>query len=271
MFIPLKIKAQISAKTIVFKGGTKMSNSASDIIRQAQAWIGRKENDGSHKEIIDVYNSHRPLARGYKMTYTDPWCAAFVSAVAIKCGATDIIPTECGCEQMINLFKNMKCWIEDESITPSPGMIIFYDWQDNGVGDNRGYSDHVGIVESVKGDIITVIEGNMSDAVGRRTLKVNAKYIRGYGAPKYFTGNNMNINANAVNNNAHSVDNNLNIGDIVQLTEGATYYNGASIPSWVKKMKLYVRGFRKDGYIVISTQKTGAITGAVDKKFLKKI
>ena len=111
----------------------------------------------------------------------------------------------------------------------------------------------------------------MSDAVGRRTLKVNAKYIRGYGAPKYSTGNNMNINTKPVNNNSHSVDNNLNIGDIVQLTEGATYYNGASIPSWVKKMKLYVRGFRKDGYIVISTQKTGAITGAVDKKFLKKI
>ena len=172
---------------------------------------------------------------------------------------------------MINLFKNMKCWIEDESIIPSIGMIIFYDWQDNGVGDNRGYSDHVGIVESVKGDIITVIEGNMSDAVGRRTLKVNAKYIRGYGAPNYFTDNNMNINTKPVNNNSHSVDNNLNIGDIVQLTEGATYYNGASIPSWVKKTKLYVRSFRKDGYIVISTQKTGAITGAVDKKFLKKI
>ena len=92
-------------------------------------------------------------------------------------------------------------------------------------------------------DDVTVIEGNMSDAVGRRTLKVNAKYIRGYGAPKYFTGN----NTKPVNNNAHSVDNNLNIGDIVQLTDNAIYFNGASIPSWVKKMKLYVRGFRKDG------------------------
>ena len=30
-----------------------------------------------------------------------------------------------------------------------------------------------------------IIEGNCSDAVKRRTLKVNGRYIRGYGIPKY--------------------------------------------------------------------------------------
>lgn len=158
---------------------------ASDIIKQAQAWIGRKEADGSHKEIIDVYNSHKPLARGYKMKYTDAWCATFVSAVSIKCNATNIIPTECGCEPQINLFKNMGCWQEDESVTPQPGWIIFYDWQDNGVGDNKGYSDHVGIVEKVENGKITIIEGNYSDMVKRTYYAVNAKFIRGYGVPKY--------------------------------------------------------------------------------------
>jgi hypothetical protein len=52
-------------------------------------------------------------------------------------------------------------------------------------GDNTGWPDHVGIVEKVSGKTITVIEGNKSNAVGRRTLQVGGKYIRGYGVPKY--------------------------------------------------------------------------------------
>lgn len=158
---------------------------ASEIIKQAQSWLGRKESDGSHREIIDVYNSHKPYARGYKVKYTDAWCSTFVTAVAIKCNATDIIPKECGCEQQINLFKKMGCWEENEAVTPKAGWIIFYDWQDNGVGDNKGYSDHVGIVEKVENGQITIIEGNCSDMVKRTTYAVNAKFIRGYGIPKY--------------------------------------------------------------------------------------
>ena len=68
---------------------------------------------------------------------------------------------------------------------PPPGDYIFYDWQDNGVGDNTGAADHVGIVEKVAGNTITVIEGNYSNSVKRRTLAVNGRYIRGYGVPKY--------------------------------------------------------------------------------------
>ena len=162
-----------------------MSKYASKVVGQAQSWLGKKESDGSHKEIIDVYNSHKPLARGYAVKYTDAWCSTFVSAVAVKLSYTDIIPTECGCEKHIQLFKNIGVWEENENRVPNAGDIIFYDWEDNGAGDNKGNSDHVGIVEKVEGDIITVIEGNINNAVGRRTLKVNGKYIRGYGVPKY--------------------------------------------------------------------------------------
>lgn len=160
---------------------------ANKVVAQAQAWLGCKESNGTHKAIIDLYNSHKPLARGYKVKYTDEWCATFVSAVAIKLGYTSIIPTECGCEKMIELFKKLGCWNETDSITPKTGYVIFYDWQDSGSGDNTGRSDHVGIVEKVENGTITVIEGNYSCAVKRRTLKVNGKYIRGYGVPKYDT------------------------------------------------------------------------------------
>lgn len=159
------------------------------VVQTAREWLGRKESDGSHREIIDLYNVHKPLARGYAVKYTDAWCATFVSAVAIKCGITDIIPTECGCEKMITLFRShaVSKWQEDESATPEPGDVVFYDWQDSGVGDNKGAADHVGIVSSVSGGVLKVIEGNYANSVKERALKVNGKYIRGYGLPAYHT------------------------------------------------------------------------------------
>ncbi len=165
-----------------------MGKTAADLIAQAQQWIGCREADGSHKKIIDVYNAHRPLARNYTVKYTDAWCATFVSACAIKTGMTDIIPTECGCGQMITLFQNLGKWDENDARVPKAGDIIFYDWDDSGKGDNTGWPDHVGIVEKVSGSTITVIEGNKGNAVGRRTMQVNGKYIRGYGVPKYSIG-----------------------------------------------------------------------------------
>ena len=162
-----------------------MSATRGEIVAQAQSWIGCKESDGSHKQIIDVYNADKPLPRGYKVSYTDAWCATFVTACAIKCGATDIIPKECSCNKMIALLKGLGCWVENDAYVPAPGDLIFYDWEDKGTGDNTGVSDHVGIVEKVSGNTITVIEGNYNDACKRRVLNVNGKYIRGYGVPKY--------------------------------------------------------------------------------------
>ena len=162
-----------------------MAKHASKVIAQAKSWLGYNEYDGTHKKIIDIYNSQKPLPVGYKVKYTDSWCATFVSAVAVKLGYTDIIPPECSCPRMINLFKKAGIWIENENRIPKSGEIIFYDWEDNGVGDNKGNSDHVGIVEKIEGNTIVVIEGNYSNSVKRRKLLVNGKYIRGYGAPKY--------------------------------------------------------------------------------------
>lgn len=156
------------------------------ILNQAKKWIGLNESDGSFKTIIDIYNSYKPLARGYKMTYKDAWCDCFISALFIKCNGVELIGTEIGVEKHVEIFKKKGIWIEDESITPKVGDIIVYDWNDNGVGDNKGYSDHIGIVEKVVGKTITVIEGNYNDSVKRRTITVNARYIRGYARPKYY-------------------------------------------------------------------------------------
>lgn len=166
-----------------------MAKYASKVVEQARSWIGLKEADGSYKVILDIYNSQAKLPRGYRMTTADPWCATFVSAVALKLGYTDIIPTECSCTRMIELLKKLGSFEETDSVVPAPGWILFYDWQDTtgSAADNKGSVEHVGIVEKVEGNTITVIEGNYSESVKRREVAVNGKLIRGYGVPKYDT------------------------------------------------------------------------------------
>ena len=165
-----------------------MSCTRNDIVEQMQSWIGRNEADGSHKAIIDLYNTQAPLPVGYKMSYSDAWCAGTVSAAAVACKATDIIPCECSCSRMVALAKKMGIWVENDAYVPSPGDIIHYDWQDSGTGDNANAPDHVGVVEKVVGKTITVIEGNYFNSVKRRYMTVNGKYIRGYIVPKYTDG-----------------------------------------------------------------------------------
>lgn len=151
----------------------------------AKEYINVAEGTKRHTEIVNLYNGIKPLPMGYKLKTTDSWCAAFVSAMAAKCGLLDIIPAECSCPRQITLWQKMGRWMENDAYTPKAGDIIYYDWQDDGKGDNKGTADHVGIVCSVNGSTITVIEGNTSDKVGYRNIAVNGKYIRGYGLPDY--------------------------------------------------------------------------------------
>lgn len=174
----------------------KVSVTANNILDIMRGWIGRREYDGSHKAIIDIYNSHKPLARGYAVGYTDSWCDVTVSAAAIKAGAVDLIGTECGVEEHVQIFKKKGIWIEDGTITPKPGDIIVYNW-DQRTQPNNGYADHIGVVESVANGIITTIEGNYQDSVRRRKISVGNGYIRGYARPKYGQTSNGSTNSSA--------------------------------------------------------------------------
>lgn len=151
----------------------------------AKSYIGAHESDGSHKPIIDLYNQIRPLPGGYRMSYTDPWCAAFVAVVSFLCGLLKILFPECSCARMVELYKRAGRWVEDDNYLPNVGDVVFYDWQDSGKGDNTGEPDHVGIVVAVHSSSFDVVEGNYSDAVKRRTIARNAQHIRGFGVPDY--------------------------------------------------------------------------------------
>lgn len=185
-----------------FKGGDTMAT-ASDVIKIMQMWVGYSEANGKHKYIVDVYNNYcakrGKYPRGYKVPYNVAWCDVTVSAAFIQAGAVDLIGgIECGVEEHIAIFKSKGIWLEDGKITPQPGYIITYNW-DQWSQPNNGYADHIGIVESVKDGKIIVIEGNYNNAVNRRSIPIGWGYIRGYAAPKY-ADNSLNNSLNSINN-----------------------------------------------------------------------
>ncbi len=155
------------------------------IVDTAKKHLGAAEGTAAHKAVIDTYNKITPLPRGYKVSYTDAWCATYVSAMFYEAGMVNLIHPECSCFYMLEGMKKLGLWVENDAYVPKMGDIIFYDWEDDGLGDNKGGADHVGIVVSCNGKNIKVIEGNRKDTVCYRDMKVDGKYIRGYATPRY--------------------------------------------------------------------------------------
>lgn len=116
------------------------------------------------------------------------WCACFVSWCADQCGyiETGIIPKYAGCVNGVEWFRERGQWM-DGSEVPSPGMIIFYDWDSpNGEsGPQDGLSDHTGIVERVENGIVYTVEGNSGDSCRENHYPVGYYEILGYGIPAY--------------------------------------------------------------------------------------
>ena len=157
-----------------------------EVVSAAEAWLGTLEGFAGHEQLVQLYNSHEPLAQGYELSVDDDWCAAFGSVIAFQTGNTDIIPTECGCERQIGLWQELGRWVEDDGYVPLPGDYIYYAWDEGwSFGDCTGWADHVGIVVGTAGPFIKVIEGNYDDQVKYRTILINNYQIRGFGLPDY--------------------------------------------------------------------------------------
>jgi len=140
--------------------------------------------------IVEVARSQignvggEPYWSWYGFTERVEWCACFVSWCANKCGyiSSGIIPKFSGCINGVDWFKARGQWIGN-SFEPSPGMIIFFDWDDEDGQD--GNADHVGIVEKVENGRVYTIEGNTYDSCRQRSYPVGYYQILGYGIPEY--------------------------------------------------------------------------------------
>ena len=134
----------------------------------AKSYLNARQYGAGHKQIIDGYNRISPLPRGYRVKYTDNWCATFVSYVMHKAGYKG--PFECSANRLREAMKKAGYQISDIG---DAGDIIFYDW------NSDGWSDHVGIIISYNNGMYKVIEGNHMHAVGYRTISKNSDNIQG--------------------------------------------------------------------------------------------
>lgn len=123
-----------------------------------------------------------PYWRWYGYTERVEWCACFVSWCANQCGYIDagIIPKFSSCEWGVSWFKEHNQWA-DRSITPTSGMLIFFDWVDEERGSQDGIADHVGIVAKVENGRVYTIEGNSWDSCREQSYPLENQWILGYG------------------------------------------------------------------------------------------
>lgn len=105
------------------------------------------------------------------------WCAIFVSWCADQAGMmeTESLPRYAVCDDGIRWFIKKGKWY-NRKIEPKAGMIIFFDWDDDGV------SEHTGIVEKCENGIVYTIEGNSQDVCRKKWYAAGDRTIMGYGS-----------------------------------------------------------------------------------------
>lgn len=131
-----------------------------------------------------ITKAHNAIGKNAKdFNFQTDWCALFIDWLF-----GDDTPFTGGehysCTAQMNYWKSVGCW-ENGTSGITTGDIIYYDW------DASGDCDHVGIVTSIQGDTITVVEGNFgsgnwqSNHVGFRSITHSYAFVRGYAIPDY--------------------------------------------------------------------------------------
>ena len=154
------------------------------VLRAAASLVGVRGGTAAHHQLVNDYNSVKPLPVGYAVKTTDDWCDIFVTTVFQREGLSGLIGRECGVERHIQIFKRLGIWNENGASTPKAGDIITFNWDQNNQ-PNNGFADHIGIVESVSNGIIHTIEGNSNNQVRRNTYRIGHGNIRGFATPRY--------------------------------------------------------------------------------------
>ena len=177
------LSPRVTADQTAYK--PRVSNGQRDrILRAAASLVGVRGGSAAHHQLVNDYNSVRPLPVGYAVKNSDDWCDIFVTTVFQREGLSGLIGRECGVERHIQIFKRLGIWNEDGSSTPKAGDIITFNWDQNSQ-PNNGFADHIGIVESVSNGFIHTIEGNSNDQVRRKTYRIGHGNIRGFASPRY--------------------------------------------------------------------------------------
>lgn len=134
-------------------------------------------------ELIEVYNTHKPLTRNIKYSKDlkpNGWCALFVSAVFILAGLSDLIVTEIGAWEFKDNARKRGQWKARGSYQPKRGDIVVYSWDATNEKGEKYSQYHVGIITNSDEKINYSTEGNVSSRVLMVAHEPNDKTIEGY-------------------------------------------------------------------------------------------
>ena len=94
------------------------------IVDTAVAWLGCKESDRSRNRSLTFTTPTKPLARGYKVKYTDAWCSTYASAWAYQGGDRRLSQRSAGAKSILNCSRN---WARGRKrrIHPENGRLHF--------------------------------------------------------------------------------------------------------------------------------------------------
>lgn len=156
-----------------------MAKTSKEYLDTCRKYLGVMGGSSIHRKIVDMFNSSK--LKTFPISYNDAWCSAFISAMAIESGCTDIIPISANCDEMYKKGVVMGIAIPKDKWIPKMGDIVFYDW------DLNGELDHVGVVDTLSKNITHVLEGNKNNSVAYRGINYKNATITKIIRPRYKT------------------------------------------------------------------------------------
>lgn len=155
---------------------TNEQDYAKKMIALARTQVGYKEGDRNKQKYADEVPT-------LEWAQNQPWCATFVSWLALKTGASKLYPRSASCDAGGTWFKQQDRW----STYPAVGAQVFYGYPHD--------LNHTGIVYKYDAEYIYTIEGNTNDSGSREGDGVYFKKrlrrgtnVIGYGYPKFPIG-----------------------------------------------------------------------------------
>lgn len=151
------------------------------VIKTAKGEVGTHEGRSHGRWDNDQkYSDEVP---GLEWSDFQPWCAVFVSWVAMRAGCADLYPRTASCDTAGAWYKKLGRWSE----YPAMGAQIFY-------GSPRDLS-HTGLVIGYDAQTVTTVEGNTNASGSREGDGVYVKKhqrgstnLVGYGYPRFPEG-----------------------------------------------------------------------------------
>ena len=156
---------------------------AEDLVMIAKSQLGYSESSRNFDAVLNENREQYEMkgwtryGEWFGYPYGD-WCAMFVSFCLHYAGISEEdFPYDCGTITWVNSLKDLGMYAGAENYEPSPGDLVFFDRE----GD--GLADHVGIVSEADPDsnCLCTIEGNRTATVETFEYTLDDWHIMGYG------------------------------------------------------------------------------------------